>query len=1226
MSGPTWERLKEIFDGAKDLPDPERATFLDEACAGDPALRSEVEELLAAHENAAGFFGATESVTREETASRREGPGTTIGRYKLLQLIGEGGFGSVYMAEQERPVRRKVALKIIKLGMDTKQVIARFEAERQALALMDHPNIARVLDAGSTEAGLPYFVMELVRGVPITEYCDANSLSTRSRLDLFQAVCSAVQHAHQKGIIHRDIKPSNVMVTLHDGTPVPKVIDFGIAKAMNQRLTDKTLFTEFRQFIGTPQYMSPEQAEMSGLDVDTRADIYSLGVLLYELLTGTTPFDPERLRSLAFSEIHRLIREEDPHKPSTRVSTLGEAATTTAKHRRTDARALRRTLAGDLDWIVMKALEKDRTRRYDTANALQQDIRRHLANEPVLAGPPGAAYRIGKFLRRNRTGVAVVGAVGAALLLGLGAATYGFWQAERERQLARQAAESAEAVNAFFDDMLASINPEQLHLHSAFGGANLAADATAHFSHDVSVADMLRWSAKRVESSFVGQPELEASMRETIGTTLLGLNEFDDALVQLAKARDLCREMFGEEHRETMRSRIHVAKALYESGNWVEADREARGVVADLERLEGTEDPLSMFAASLWATICTDQGEFSLADSIFGVTLERQRRVLGSDHRDTILTLIQWAGAYCWRGNGAKAEELAGEAWERARGAYSPDDAVVLWSESRLGLALAFLGQNERARDVLLPSIEKHRRVYGEDHTATRMATFALARASEESHDLDESIAYYRTAAGMRTANEFVIPRDLGYSLAIDRGRTDEALDILRSQYEIWSDPANELSQRVRPERFDLIRTGCRERYRRILLFTGRLDEARRIGLEELEELRDVAESEDATWNDWNRLAWSLLIAEPARLRNPPEALVWAERAVGALEGESDLNAGLVWDTVAKAREVLGDLSGAREAELSSVTAFGRGERNADEDAALSLANVARYDLALGRPEAAVAAIRDRLFAIDEEYADEPVARATAIRHVAEQLSWIGFVDLAEEASRRSVEVARSDGEKRDLLDALIARSRQMVRSSRIDEARSVLDEAEALYRECYVGEPIEWRPGLGVDPGSDGERSVRGRNTKNQLARALLAAGRLDSATELHRQVLATAGTAWNTMTPRLLLATEGPGAAEDDWRRLVTQGWLYNLAEQNPCRLARDESDYAQVLMDLGKWDEAARWLGHAMRRLEEWAGPASVDYRTAQRRLAARAAVRSGRGGGGVVTGGGANGDGR
>ena len=457
----------------------ERARYLDGACGGDAALRARVETLLRAHDESDPFLSSPtadlEAAAFDTNLAVIEGPGTTIGRYKLLQLLGEGGFGVVYMAEQEDPVRRKVALKIIKLGMDTKQVIARFEAERQALAMMDHPNIAKVLDAGATplsplgRGGRPYFVMELVRGVPFTEYCDKNNLNTRERLELFIPICNAIQYAHHKGIIHRDIKPANVMVTFHDTRPVPKVIDFGVAKATNHRLTAKTLFTEYHQLIGTPEYMSPEQAEMSGLDIDTRSDVYSLGVLLYEILTGTTPFESKKLRRAGYAGITRIIREEEPPTPSTRVSMLGEALAGVAKHRNVEPSALGRLMRGDLDWMVMQALEKDRTRRYETPNALAADIERHLRNEPVMASPPSAAYKLVKFFRRNQTGVIAGSLVAAALIAGLALATLGFVQARRQRDAAEEARAQAVAeatrsqeIIKNLQETLRAVDPERV--------------------------------------------------------------------------------------------------------------------------------------------------------------------------------------------------------------------------------------------------------------------------------------------------------------------------------------------------------------------------------------------------------------------------------------------------------------------------------------------------------------------------------------------------------------------------------------------------------------------------------------------------------------------------------------------------------------------------------------------------------------------------------------------
>ncbi len=514
---------KGLFLAAIEMESPqERCDFLDRACAGNPELRVRVDELMTSFEQANSFLeqkpagGLFPTVVYDPVD---EHPGATIGPYKLLQQIGEGGFGVVYMAEQTQPVRRKVALKIIKPGMDTKEVIARFEAERQALALMDHPNIAKVLDGGATESGRPYFVMELVHGVPITEFCDSQKLSTRERLMLFADVCRAVRHAHQKGIIHRDLKPSNVMVTMRDDRAVPKIIDFGVSKALSQKLTEKTLFTAYGQMIGTPLYMSPEQAQLNEMDVDTRSDVYSLGVLLYELLTGSTPFDKETLKTAGFDELRKMIRETEPPRPSARISTFAaQRLSTVCDQRQVDPRKLSQSYRGELDWIVMKALEKDRNRRYESASAFAADVERYLNDEPVQACPPSLGYHLQKFARRNKTRIVVGSVIALALCMALGIVVQNRWESNRRTQDAVSAVErslaSARTAIGTRDIALA-----ERHLADANARLDLTSAKSSEFKAQVGVLrediknakDDARKFSQFVELARDGQDQMSAT-------------------------------------------------------------------------------------------------------------------------------------------------------------------------------------------------------------------------------------------------------------------------------------------------------------------------------------------------------------------------------------------------------------------------------------------------------------------------------------------------------------------------------------------------------------------------------------------------------------------------------------------------------------------------------------------------------------------------------------------
>ena len=600
MTDPIEAKAADVLADVLDLPPAERSAAADRMCGGDARVRARVETLLRAAEGAGDFLGdatvgpagvATVGADAAPTlAPVTERPGSRIGRYKLLQQIGEGGFGVVFLAEQERPVKRQVALKVIKLGMDTREVVARFEAERQALALMDHPNIARVFDAGSTDAGRPYFVMELVRGSPITEYADKHKLSTRDRVALAAAVCRAVQHAHGRGVIHRDLKPSNILVTVTDDRPVPKVIDFGIAKATQSKLTDRTLFTAHRQLIGTPQYMSPEQADSDGSDIDTRTDVYSLGVVLYELLVGTTPFDARQLRSAAFEAMRKMIREVEPPRPSTKLSGLGETLATVATNRGTDPVHLGRAIRGELDWIVMRALEKDRTRRYDTAAALADDLNRYLAGEAVLAGPASGLYRLQKVARRYKAAVATGGAVAAVLVLGVAGTTWGLLREAEQRHVAearqaesdhlrgvaveaeRRSAEQAAIARA--EEREARVQKSSAEAKATEAKATLdfftalldkAAPAKTKDAavSRVLVEQLITPALRTVGEQFGAQPMVRASIQDTLADTLTQLGRTDLAEPQAKAAWDARRRVLGADDPGTLSALMHYARAIF---------------------------------------------------------------------------------------------------------------------------------------------------------------------------------------------------------------------------------------------------------------------------------------------------------------------------------------------------------------------------------------------------------------------------------------------------------------------------------------------------------------------------------------------------------------------------------------------------------------------------------------------------------------------------------------
>ena len=660
----------------------------------------------------------------EDTLPLRPTPGAPpdIGPYRVLQLVGEGGMGEVWLVEQTEPVRRRVALKIIKAGMDTKQVVARFESERQALALMDHPAIAKVLEGGATHDGRPYFVMEYVPGVRITEHCDAHTLDTSERLELFIQVCEGVQHAHQKAVIHRDLKPSNVLVSLVDGRAQPKIIDFGIAKAVGQRLTEKTLFTEIGSVIGTPEYMSPEQAELTGQDVDTRTDVYSLGVILYELLTGQLPFSSSDLRSSGFDELRRVIREVPPTKPSRKVSTAADTAKVSAR-RGTEARALTRQLAGDLDWIVLKALEKERSRRYGTPSELAADLRRHLRHEPVQASPPSRRYRIGKYVQRHRVGVAAAAVL--VLLLAAFAATEAVQarRIARERDRANAEAEASKRVSDFLINMFRVSDPGEAR------GASITA------------REILDRAAKNTDTGLAKDPQLQARMMDTMGQVYQSLGLYSRARPLLERAVDTRRRVLGEENRETLVSMTHLASLDEATGQLKQAEELERTVVDRARRVLGPNDATTLSATKVLAVLYARQARYPEAEALTRAALEGQRALYGPDSRQVAMTTHNLALIVRSQGRNTEAEALERDAAERATRVLGPDHPETLMVDD--GLAGIYIAEERypEAEKLLRETLAVRTRVLGPEHAHTLMSENNLGEVLERENRLDEAQA-----------------------------------------------------------------------------------------------------------------------------------------------------------------------------------------------------------------------------------------------------------------------------------------------------------------------------------------------------------------------------------------------------------------------------------------------------------------------------------------------------
>ncbi|MEM9065902.1 MAG: serine/threonine-protein kinase [Planctomycetota bacterium] len=759
------ELIDKLTERAMSVPAESRRAMLEEACGGDTDVLDEIWELVGAEVTPEELSDVSPPIA---TSIGREALPDQIGPYKVLERLGEGGFGVVYLAQQTQPVRRKVALKIIKPGMDSSAVLARFEAEFQALALMDHPSVAHVYDGGSTPEGRPYFAMELVKGVPITDFCDRHQMGLRARVELMIKVCEAVQHAHSKAVIHRDLKPSNILVEEGDSGPSPKVIDFGVAKALSQRLTERTLHTEIGQMIGTPEYMSPEQAEHSLLDVDTRSDVYSLGVVLYELLVGRTPFDPLVMRTAGYAEIQRIIRETDPQRPSTRItqaSRRGPAAgaananTAIAQARRTDPTQLSKLLERDLDWIVLKCLEKDRDRRYETASALATDLRRYLDDETVLAGAPSVSYKVSKFVRRNRGPVIAAGVVSASLLIATGVSTAAAVVAYQAQQDAEERAEELQLVADFQVSQLRGLDAQQLGVGirstildsvpeqsfsvatDAIGPVNFTNVALATLQDGI-----LAQSIEAIDRDFADRPILHAGMLQTAALTLRDLGLLGAALDPQQRALQIRRDRKGNDDRDTLRSIDWMGVLRQLRGETTEAESLLTEALERRRALFGDLDEDTLLSVSNLGVLYRSQRQLAEAEPLMREALDGRRQTLGEEHPDTLVSLNNLALLMTDLARPEEAEVMFREGVDLSRRILAEDDPERFTSLTHLGELLVNLGRLNEAEPYLREALEGRVRLLGDAHHSTLSAKSNMAVLLEQLGRLDDAESMYTDA------------------------------------------------------------------------------------------------------------------------------------------------------------------------------------------------------------------------------------------------------------------------------------------------------------------------------------------------------------------------------------------------------------------------------------------------------------------------------------------------